>query len=163
MSLPLRGSFAEIANEIAFFWGAPQHSASICKPYNDWRRHNRLPRNFLLQAIYGRWNRVRVFPGNLVALVLFIKVFIIIPFQVTESLSTAKILWAKSFFSLRNAVLCEEGLKLKAKINRASANVERVNAWADYAECFVCQEKTRFVLHIYRPTDFATLRCWWFS
>ena len=142
------------------FWGAPQPSASIYRPYNDWRYHNCLPRNFLLQAIYGRWNRVKVFSASFIVLALFIKLITILSFQVTESLSTVKILWAKSFFSLRNAVLCEEGLKLEAKINRASANVERVNAWADYAECFVCQEKTRFVLHIYRPPDFASLRCW---
>ena len=140
MKMLVRGVFAEIANEFAFF--APWHSAPIYTACNHCHHHNHVWGSFCLQAIYGRWNRVRVFPGSLVALVLFIKLFTIISFQVTESLSTAKILWAKSFFRLRNAVVCEEGLKLETKINRASANVERVNDWADYAECFLCQEKT---------------------
>ena len=142
------------------FWGAPQHSASICKPYNDWRQHNRLPRNFLLQAIHGRWNRVKVFPGSFSVFALFIKLVIIISFQATEPWSSIKILRANFFLSFRNAALCEERLKLEANFNRASANVETVNAWVCCAECSVCQEKTRFVLHIYRPPDFASLRCW---
>ena len=54
MKLLVRGVFAEIANEFAFFGGAPWHSAPIYTACNHCHHHNRARGSFCLQAIYGR-------------------------------------------------------------------------------------------------------------
>ena len=145
---------------ICVFLGAPWHLPPIYKAHDHRWQQKHLPRNFCCKQFMADeigWKHFHEALLFLYCLLRWISLFHLGNWTLSQP---SKFFEQNLFWVCEMQYFARKELEWETNFGRKGDHMGMVNACVCSAECSVCQEKTRFVLHIYIPTYCASLRCW---